>query len=286
MPGSLAVAGTPAAAPAAQLNGQPAPTAAPPATAAARDAPAPRPPRRRSRRRAHGAPRWRPPRHGRGDGARRGSACNSSSAASGCSSPSSCRCSPSARPRPPGSAWSRRARSSAPRSPSRRPTSTIPARRGSITDVNGNDLAVSEPAMDIAATTYLIKDATKVAARARAADRRRRGRAAAHAGRRDSGFVYLGRGIPPTKAEQGQEAQHPRPGVHPALPPRLPARVDGRAAARQHRDRRAGPRRARVPARQAAQRHRRRAPAGQGRDGQPDRDARHQAGQARPAPSA
>ena len=35
----------------------------------------------------------------------------------------------------------------------------IPARRGSITDVNGTDLAVSEPAVDIAATPYLIKDA-------------------------------------------------------------------------------------------------------------------------------
>ena len=40
----------------------------------------------------------------------------------------------------------------------------IPARRGSITDVNGTDLAVSEPAVDIAATPYLIDDATKVAA--------------------------------------------------------------------------------------------------------------------------
>ncbi len=40
---------------------------------------------------------------------------------------------------------------------------TIPARRGSITDINGVDLAVSEPAADIAATPYLIDDATKVA---------------------------------------------------------------------------------------------------------------------------
>ena len=48
----------------------------------------------------------------------------------------------------------------------------IPARRGSITDVNGTDLAVSEPAVDIAATPYLINDATKAARAARAADRR------------------------------------------------------------------------------------------------------------------
>ena len=34
----------------------------------------------------------------------------------------------------------------------------VPARRGSITDDRGVELAVSEPAMDVAATTYLIKD--------------------------------------------------------------------------------------------------------------------------------
>jgi cell division protein FtsI (penicillin-binding protein 3)/stage V sporulation protein D (sporulation-specific penicillin-binding protein) len=35
---------------------------------------------------------------------------------------------------------------------------TVPARRGTITDVNGTELAVSQPAQTIAATPYLIKD--------------------------------------------------------------------------------------------------------------------------------
>jgi cell division protein FtsI (penicillin-binding protein 3) len=34
----------------------------------------------------------------------------------------------------------------------------VPAQRGSITDRNGLDLAVSEPAQDISATPYLVKD--------------------------------------------------------------------------------------------------------------------------------
>jgi cell division protein FtsI/penicillin-binding protein 2 len=84
----------------------------------------------------------------------------------------------------------------------------IPARRGSITDVNGNDLAVSEPAMDIAATTYLIKDATKVAAQLApligvGEDVLLRKLA------KPSGFVYLGRGIPAEKAAQAKKLNIP-----------------------------------------------------------------------------
>ncbi len=84
----------------------------------------------------------------------------------------------------------------------------IPARRGSITDVNGNDLAVSEPAMDIAATTYLIKDATKVAAQLApligvGEDVLLRKLA------KPSGFVYLGRGIPAEKADQAKKLKIP-----------------------------------------------------------------------------
>src|SRR3954454_7315811 len=41
----------------------------------------------------------------------------------------------------------------------------VPARRGSITDDQGVELAVSEPAMDVAATTYLIKDPPAAAAK-------------------------------------------------------------------------------------------------------------------------
>ena len=157
----------------------------------------------------------------------------------------------------------------------------IPARRGSITDVNGNDLAVSEPAVDIAATTYLIKDVTKAARQLApligvGEDVLLRKLA------KRSGFVYLGRAIPAAKADQIQKLEDPRAGVHPALQALLPARLDGLAAARLDRHRRPGPRRAGGLAREAAHRHRRRAQAGQGRDGRADRDARRQARPPRP----
>ena len=41
----------------------------------------------------------------------------------------------------------------------------VPARRGAITDRNGIELAVSQPATTVAATPYLIKDPVKVAAK-------------------------------------------------------------------------------------------------------------------------
>ena len=151
----------------------------------------------------------------------------------------------------------------------------IPAQRGSITDAHGTDLAVSEPRPDIAATPYLIDDATRRRA-ARAADRRPRGRAAAQA--RKPHELRLPRArLPAAKADLAAKLEDRGHRVHPALQARLPARLVGLAAARLDRHRRAGPRRARVPLRQAAARRRRRAPDGQGREGQPDRDARHRA---------
>ncbi len=84
----------------------------------------------------------------------------------------------------------------------------IPARRGSITDATGTDLAVSEPAVDIAATTYLMKDATKAAAQlapliGRPEDEVLRKLA------KPSGFVYLVRGLPRAKAERVEKLKLP-----------------------------------------------------------------------------
>src|SRR5581483_8802257 len=42
---------------------------------------------------------------------------------------------------------------------------TIPARRGTIVDRNGTPLAVSEPAADVSATPYIVKDPVKAAQR-------------------------------------------------------------------------------------------------------------------------
>src|SRR5690349_21716189 len=41
----------------------------------------------------------------------------------------------------------------------------VPARRGAISDRNGIELAVSEPAADVAATPYLVKQPLRAAAR-------------------------------------------------------------------------------------------------------------------------
>ena len=63
-----------------------------------------------------------------------------------------------------GSARSGRARSSRARSASRSRTWPIPARRGTIVDRNGMELAVSEDSVTVFANPFLIKDPAKVAA--------------------------------------------------------------------------------------------------------------------------
>jgi cell division protein FtsI/penicillin-binding protein 2 len=84
---------------------------------------------------------------------------------------------------------------------------TVPARRGAIMDRDGVELAVSQPAVTIAATPYLVKDPAGVAARlAPLLDRREEDLIKALA-RRDTGFVYLARRIPPSRARRVQRMQ-------------------------------------------------------------------------------
>ena len=81
---------------------------------------------------------------------------------------------------------------------------TVPARRGAIMDRDGIELAVSQPAVTIAATPYLVRDPAGVAARlAPLLDRREEDLIKAFA-RRDTGFVYLARRIPPRRARRVQ----------------------------------------------------------------------------------
>ena len=81
----------------------------------------------------------------------------------------------------------------------------IPAKRGSITDVNDTDLAVSEPAVDIAATPYLVTDATKVAAQLAPLIGVAEDKLLRQLARRDTGFVYLGRGIAANRADRAEK---------------------------------------------------------------------------------
>ncbi len=75
-------------------------------------------------------------------------------------------------------------------------TVTVPARRGGIVDRDGVQLAVSEPADDIAATPYLIKDPRGSAEKIAKILGVDEGELLKKLTRRDTGFVYIDRGVP------------------------------------------------------------------------------------------
>ncbi len=72
-------------------------------------------------------------------------------------------------------------------------TITVPARRGAITDRNGEELAVSQPAMSVAATPYLISDPLATARRIAPLLHRDQGDVLADLSKQDTGFVWLAR---------------------------------------------------------------------------------------------
>jgi cell division protein FtsI (penicillin-binding protein 3) len=76
----------------------------------------------------------------------------------------------------------------------------VPARRGTITDVEGTELAVSQPAQSIAATPYLIKDPVDVADKLARVLGKPEDELLEQLARRDTGFVYLARRVATGKA--------------------------------------------------------------------------------------
>src|ERR687886_1753615 len=82
---------------------------------------------------------------------------------------------------------------------------TVPARRGAITDVHGTELAVSQPAMTVAATPYLVKQPTRVAARLAGLLGRPEDELLRQLARRDTGFAYLARHVPANRARKVQD---------------------------------------------------------------------------------
>ena len=78
----------------------------------------------------------------------------------------------------------------------------VPARRGAITDRNGIELAVSQPAKTVAATPYLIKDPRKIAAKLTKPLGVDDDKLLRSLTRRDTGFVYLARRVPAIKARR------------------------------------------------------------------------------------
>ena len=81
----------------------------------------------------------------------------------------------------------------------------VPARRGTITDVNGTELAVSQPAQTIAATPYLIKDPAATAAKLAKVLRKPEEGILKQLARRDTGFVYVAHGVPARRAQRVQD---------------------------------------------------------------------------------
>jgi cell division protein FtsI (penicillin-binding protein 3) len=77
----------------------------------------------------------------------------------------------------------------------------VPAQRGAITDRNGLDLAVSEPAQDVSATPYLVRNPLQTAARIAPLLGKPQDRVLRELSEH-SGFVYLARGLPAKQARQ------------------------------------------------------------------------------------
>ena len=81
-------------------------------------------------------------------------------------------------------------------------TVKVPARRGEIVDRRGVELAVSEPAMDVSATPYLIKDPNGLAKRIAPLLKKPEAEILEQLTRRDTGFAYLARAVPSTRAHK------------------------------------------------------------------------------------
>jgi cell division protein FtsI (penicillin-binding protein 3) len=78
----------------------------------------------------------------------------------------------------------------------------LPARRGTIVDRNGSELAVSEPADDVSATPYQVKDPVKTAAKLAPLLQTNEDDLVKKLARRDTGFVYLARALPANQADR------------------------------------------------------------------------------------
>jgi cell division protein FtsI (penicillin-binding protein 3) len=75
-------------------------------------------------------------------------------------------------------------------------TLTVPARRGSIVDRNGEELAVSQPALSVAATPYLIRDPLKVSEQIAPMLGLDQDKVLEALSKKGTGFVWLARKLP------------------------------------------------------------------------------------------
>ena len=124
-------------------------------------------------------------------------------------------------------------------------TVTVPALRGTITDRRGTVLAQSEPADDVSATPYLVKNPFAAAARLSPVLGKSPDALARLLARRDTGFVYLARQLPADQAQRIVDMHiagiDETPTNHRLYPARL-ARLAGAGHRRHRRSRAPGPR--------------------------------------------
>jgi cell division protein FtsI (penicillin-binding protein 3) len=85
----------------------------------------------------------------------------------------------------------------------------LPARRGTIVDRHGIELAVSEPADDVSATPYLVRDPVNTAGKLAPLLGVDEDTLVRRLARRDTGFVYLARAVPVSEAEPIGKAKLP-----------------------------------------------------------------------------
>jgi cell division protein FtsI (penicillin-binding protein 3) len=78
---------------------------------------------------------------------------------------------------------------------------TVPAKRGTIADRRGIELAVSEPAADISATPYIVKDPVAAARKLAPILDKTEDQLVRLLARKDTGFVYLARKLPADQAQ-------------------------------------------------------------------------------------
>jgi len=78
----------------------------------------------------------------------------------------------------------------------------VPAERGAITDRNGIELAVSQPATTIAVTPYLVKNPLRIAARLHKLLGVPENQLMRQLTRRDTGFAYLAHRVPALRAQR------------------------------------------------------------------------------------
>jgi cell division protein FtsI (penicillin-binding protein 3) len=93
--------------------------------------------------------------------------------------------------------------------------SRLPAERGTIVDRQGVELAVSEPAADVSATPYLVRDPIATARRLAPILDTTPEKLAQKLARRDTGFVYLARDVPAARVARIQRLELPGVALEP-----------------------------------------------------------------------